>query len=306
MRVLVFLPLRTPIAAEPLVICWRASLRANLTLGDIMSVKSTSKRAALVALCLAFACCAASSSQGAADQISPPLPMTEAYTLVEDGKLTVAASLDFPPFENLVDGKAEGFEVDLMAAIADKLGLELNYLPTMKFDTIIPAITAGGTADVGVSGFTITPARQEEVDFSTPVCDTNQCIVVAAGSTVTGQADLKDVRIGAETGTTGLDWARENLTGASDIVAFDEYPAVFAALQSGQVAAVVLDKPVADYYINIAYGDCTVIEEIPTGEQYGLAISKDNPNLTAAVNKALEEIEADGTYAEIQQKWFGA
>ena len=227
------------------------------------------------------------------------------YTLVEDGKLTVAASLDFPPFENLNGNKIEGFEVDVMYAIAEELGLEINYLPTMKFDTIIPAIVAGGTADVGVSGFTITPQREEEVDFTTPICDTNQCIVVPAGSDITDVSQLEGVRVGAETGTTGLDWAKEHLTGAQEIVAFDEYPAVFAALQSNQVAAVVLDKPVADYYINIAYPDCQVVKEIPTGEQYGIAVSENNPALTEAINTAITTLHEDGTMAKLNQKWFG-
>lgn len=253
--------------------------------------------AALCALPLLASCSGSSESTQPAEGGS--------YTLVEEGKLTVAASLDFPPFENLENGDVVGFEVDLMKAIAEKMGLECSYLPTMKFDTIIPAIVAGGTADVGVSGFTITPEREEEVDFSTPICDTNQCIVVPAGSDITDESQLAGKRIGAETGTTGLSWAKENLADAQEVVAFDEYPAVFAALQSGQVAAVVLDKPVADYYINIAYPDCQVVKEIPTGEQYGIAVSKKNPNLTAAIDQAIAELESDGTIAELDRKWFG-
>ena len=93
---------------------------------------------------------------------------------------------------------------------------------------------------------------------------------------------------------------------AAQTTAFDEYTAVFAALQSGQVEAVVLDKPVAEYYINSAYGDCEIVEEIPTGEQYGIAVSKDNPNLTAAIDQAIADLQEDGTFAEIEEKWFGA
>ncbi|MBS6941161.1 MAG: transporter substrate-binding domain-containing protein, partial [Slackia piriformis] len=93
--------------------------------------------AALCALPLLASCAGGSGS----DTAEPAADGS--YTLVEDGKLTVAASLDFPPFENLNDGNVEGFEVDLMKAIAEQMGLECNYLPTMKFDTIIPAIVAG-------------------------------------------------------------------------------------------------------------------------------------------------------------------
>ena len=258
----------------------------------------------LVAVFALAGCSSGETSDSAADS-SSDAAADGSYALVEEGKLTVAASLDFPPFENLVDGQAEGFEVDLMTAIAEKLGLEINYLPTMKFDTIIPAIAAGGTADVGVSGFTITPEREEEVDFTTPICDTNQCIVVPAGSDIAGSADLSGKRIGGQSGTTGIDWANENVPDAAEVVTFDEYTAVFAALQSGQVEAVVLDKPVADYYVSTAYNDCEVVEEIPTGEQYGIAVSKDNPNLTAAINEAIAELQEDGTFAELEEKWFG-
>lgn len=276
-------------------------MRSVQTKGPEMKIKKLlAIGVAALALCMSFALvgCGGNAEESSADAAGD-------YALIEEGKLTVAASLDFPPFENLEDGEVVGFEVDLMQEIANRLNLELNYLPTMKFDTIIPAIVAGGTADVGVSGFTITPARMEEVDFSTPVCDTNQCLVVAEGSTVTDIDQLAGERVGAETGTTGLDWAKENIVDATEIVAFDEYPAVFAALQSGQVAAVVLDKPVADFYINKAYPDCKVVKEIPTGEQYGIAISKDNPELTAAINQAIEDMKADGTFEEIETKWFG-
>ena len=226
------------------------------------------------------------------------------YTLVEEGKLTVVASIDFPPFENLVDGQPEGFEVDLMTAIAEQMGLEVNYLPTMKFDALVPAIAAGGTADVSAAGITITPDREAEVDFTDPIMDSNQCIVVKKGSDIAGSADLSGKIIGGQSGTTGIDWAKENAPDA-EIKTFDEYTAVLAALQSGQVEAVVMDKPVADYYILNAYQDCEVVEAIPTGEQYGIAVSKNNPNLTAAINEALQELKDNGTYEEIQMKWFG-
>ena len=226
------------------------------------------------------------------------------FTLVEKDKLTVAASLDFPPFENFENNEAVGFEVDVMKAIAQDLGLELNYLPSMKFDTIIPAIAAGGSADVGVSGFTITPKRLKTIDFSDPICDTNQSIVTLSGSPIKTIEDLKGLRIGGETGTTGLDLSRELINDAEEIIAFDEYPAVFAALQSGQMKAAVLDKPVSEYYIKTAYPDCEVVQEIPTGEQYGIAISKDNPGLTEAINNSIKRLEESGKLDELKSKWF--
>ena len=269
---------------------------------------------AALSLCAVFALAGCSSGGDSSADTSATTEAAEStdaaatddgsYTLVEEGKLTVVASIDFPPFENLVDGQPEGFEVDLMTAIAEQMGLEVNYLPTMKFDALVPAIAAGGTADVSAAGITITPDREAEVDFTDPIMDSNQCIVVKKGSDIAGSADLSGKIIGGQSGTTGIDWAKENAPDA-EIKTFDEYTAVLAALQSGQVEAVVMDKPVADYYILNAYQDCEVVEAIPTGEQYGIAVSKNNPNLTAAINEALQELKDNGTYEEIQMKWFG-
>ena len=226
--------------------------------------------------------------------------------LVNDGKLTVAASLDFPPFENLnTDGEAEGFEVDLMKAICDEMGLECNYLPSTKFDTIVPLISAGGKADVGVSGFTVTPERAKEIDFTDVIMDINQGVAVMKDSGITSVDQLEGKKIGAQSGTTGYEWALENVEGA-DVLAFDEMTGVFAALQSGQVDAVAADLPVVQYYVLNAYQDAEVIAEVPTGEQYAIVVSKDNPALTKALNEAIAKLKADGTYDQLTQKWFGA
>ena len=229
---------------------------------------------------------------------------TSGYTLVSDGKLTIAASLDFPPFENLENGKPVGFAVDLMGLVCDQLGLECNYLSSVKFDTIIPMVSAGGKADVGVSSFTITEDRAKEIDFTVPYCDSNQALVVMAGSAYTTADDLSGKKVGAQSGTTGYDWASENIKDA-DVVAFDEMTAVFAALQAGQIDAIVVDLPVAQYYVKNAYTDAQVVQEIPTGEQYGIVVSKDNPGLTLALNDAITTLKSNGQYDELYQKWFG-
>lgn len=129
------------------------------------------------------------------------------YTLVNDGKLTVAASLDFPPFENLNGDKPEGFAVDLMTLLAEEMGLECEYLPSTKFDTIVPLIQTGGKADVGVSSFTITDKRLQQVDFTDPYCNVNQSITVRSDSGITDVAQLEGKKIGAQSGTTGYEWA---------------------------------------------------------------------------------------------------
>ena len=225
------------------------------------------------------------------------------YTLVNDGKLTVAASLDFPPFENLNGDTPEGFEVELMGLLAEEMGLEINYLPSTKFDTIVPLIQTGGKADVGVSGITITDERLDQVDFTDAVCDVNQSITVLKDSGVTDVAQLEGKKVGAQTGTTGYEWAAENIKDV-EMVGFDEMTAVFLALQSGQIDAIAVDLPVANYYVKTAYTDCQVIKEIPTGEQYAIAVSKDSPELTKALNTALKAVRENGKYDELAAKWL--
>lgn len=225
------------------------------------------------------------------------------YALVNDGKLTVAASLDFPPFENLNGNKPEGFAVELMGLLAEEMGLQANYLPSTKFDTVVPLIQAGGKADVGVSSITINDVRLEQVDFSDVYCDVNQSLTVLKSAGITDVKQLEGKKIGGQSGTTGYEWAAENIKGA-EVIAFDEMTAVFAALQSGQIDAVAVDLPVANYYVKTAYNDCQVIKEIPTGEQYGLAVSKENPELTKALNKALKAVKDNGKYAELEAKWL--
>lgn len=225
------------------------------------------------------------------------------YSLITDGKLTVAGSLDFPPFENLNGSAPEGFAVDLMGLLAEELGLESNYLPSTKFDTIVPLIQTGGKADVGVSSFTVTDARLEQVDFTDVYCDVNQSITVLKGAGITDVAQLEGKKVGAQTGTTGYEWAAENIKDV-EVIGFDEMTAVFAALQSGQIDAVAVDLPVANYYVKTAYTDCEVIKEIPTGEQYAIAVSKENPELTKALNTALKAVKENGKYAELEAKWL--
>ena len=225
------------------------------------------------------------------------------YTLVNDGKLTVAASLDFPPFENLNGDTPEGFEVELMGLLAEEMGLEINYLPSTKFDTIVPLIQTGGKADVGVSSFTITDKRLQQVDFTDPYCNVNQSITVRSDSGITDVAQLEGKKVGAQTGTTGYEWAAENIKDA-EVTGYDEMTAVFAALDSGQIDAVSVDLPVANYYVKTAYTDCQVIKDIPTGEQYAIAVSKDSPELTKALNTALKAVRENGKYDELAAKWL--
>lgn len=264
---------------------------------------------------LAVACALAMTIVGCSGggQTSAPATSDDAsgagYTLVEDGTITVASDLANAPLDFVDEktGEAQGFEIDLITAIADKLGLECEVLPAMKFDTIVPLIEQGGKADVGVSNITITDARMEQVDFTNSYMDSNQGLVTlsSAGEVTEDSLNVEGTKIAVQAGTTGASWVEENLPNA-EVVALDDPVVAVTGVQTGLYAAAVADLPVMTYLCSNSFTDCKVAIEIPTGEQYGIAVNKDNPGLTEAINGALAELEEEGYISELEVKWLGA
>lgn len=229
------------------------------------------------------------------------------YTLVQPGKIIVASDLANPPFDFVENNEPKGFEVDLMKKVAEKLGLECEYLPAMKFDSIIPLIKQGGKADVGVSNFTITDERKQEIDFTDPYVDSNQGVVTKVGAerADAGSLNAEGVTIACQAGTTGEAWAQENLPKAT-IKSLDDPVAAVTGVQTGLYDAAAADLPVMKYLCSNSFTDCQVSIEIPTGEQYGIVVSKDNAGLTEAINAALAELADDGSIKELEIEWFGS
>jgi len=247
------------------------------------------------------------SSDGGAPTDAAPADASE-YTLVNEGKLTCISNLYFPPFEYMDEktGEPMGFDIDMSKSLAEHLGLEVNWLPSQAFDSLVPTIKAGGTADVAIAGMTITDARKAEVDMSDPYVDSNQSLVTKVGSEDTLETlNAPEKKIAVQAGTTGADWAAENLPEAT-IVPLDDIISAMNGVLTGSYDGLVTDLPVSSYQIKNSFTDLQIIEEIPTGEQYGIAVSKDNPGLTAAINAALEAMENDGSRAAIETTWFGA
>ena len=259
------------------------------------------------AMGLVLTACGGSKTDGGAADTAADAAAAE-YTLVNEGKLTCISNLFFPPFESMDEktGEPVGFDIDMSKSLAEHLGLEVNWLPSQAFDSLVPTIKAGGTADIAIAGMTITDARKAEVDMSDPYVDSNQSLVVKVGSGLTQDA-LNDSSktIAVQSGTTGAEWAQENLPNAT-IKPLSTVIEAMNGCQTGLYDAVVCDLPVSKYQIKRSYADLEIIEEIPTGEQYGIAISKDNPGLTAAVNAALAEMMEDGSMAAIESEWFGS
>ena len=241
-----------------------------------------------------------------ADQPAGDQPAAAAdYTLLNEGKLTVATSPDFPPFENLDGDQYVGLDMDIMKAVAEKMGLEFNPV-SIQFDGIIPAIVSGGQADCAISGITIEPERLEQVDFSKPYYTDDLAIVVMGGDITEANVDeaLANVTIAVQSGTTGESYSKETYPTAT-VSAYGNANDSFAALQAGQAQAVITNKAVAESMLS-SYTDAVIVKNIATGEEYGIAVSKDNPGLTAAIDAALAELQADGTIETLTAQWMSA
>lgn len=227
---------------------------------------------------------------------------TQQFETIEEGVLTVGSDIPYEPFEFGREPDYEGFDIDIVNAIAERLGLEVKIVKT-PFDTIFRNL-AQGRFDMVASATTITEERKRTVDFSDPYFNADQSLVVPADSDIQSVDDLEGETIGAQLGTTGAEYAQNEID-AGSVRTYDVVDDAFQALQAGQIVAAVIDFPVAKR-AEVETGDVKVVQTIQTDEQYGLAFAKDSTALREAVNQALAEIKQDGTYEEIFRKWFDA
>ena len=276
----------------------------NITRRQFVPLAAASAMAAFgVAGCSNDTASTATGSTPAADTGSADASSDGELTLFESGKLTFATSPDYPPFENLEDGEYVGLDMDLGRAIAEELGLECEY-PHLDFDSIIPAIVAGGQADAGLSGISITPEREEQVLFTDPYYIDNQAVAVMSDNTEITEDNAAEalnneaVTIAVQSGSTGADFAAENFPNAEQLP-FPNFTDAFAAVQAGQADAVCGNKAVVDQMLAGAYSDEHTVLTSATGEEYAIAVSQDNPDLVDAMNEAIAALTEDGTLDEI-------
>jgi len=220
----------------------------------------------------------------------------------EEGELVVGMDAAYKPFEYQDEnGEIVGFDVDILKAITDKLGVELD-LQNTSFDGIIPGLQAK-KYDLIMSAMTITEDRKKAVNFSDPYFDASQVIAIMEDNNeIKGVDDLQGKVIAVQLGTTG-DLEVSEMKGIKEIKRFDTIPEAFIALQNRQVAAVVNDLPVTKAYIK-EHPEVKVVGEALTIEQYGIAFRKADTKLMEKINEALIELKQEGTYDKIYAKWF--
>jgi ABC-type amino acid transport substrate-binding protein len=216
------------------------------------------------------------------------------------GTLTVGSDIPYPPFEQGKAGNYTGFDIELMEAIGEKIGRTPEFQDT-SFETIFRDV-AQGKFEAVISAATITEEREKAVAFSDPYYLSEQAILVKEGSDIESLADLSGKTIGAQQGTTGLELAKEE-SNASEIRPFPEGPDAVNGLKSGTIEAAIIDAPVAQNAVEKA-GGVEIAEKVPTEEEYGIALAKDNTELLDEINQGLKEVIDDGTYTTIYEKWF--
>lgn len=226
--------------------------------------------------------------------------------VVEKGKLTTCTHLPYPPFQFEQDGKIVGFDVALVDLVAKNLQVEQKILDTPFENFKTGAFLNSGECDLAAAGMTITDERKKNVDFSVPYFDATQALLATKKSGVKTLADIKSQKkkLGAQAETTGESYAKSE---GFDPVAFESSDAVLNGLRTGQVDAVVIDYPVVQGWLKDKANAAQFVlgENIETGEQYGFSVKKGNDKLRAAIDKAIKDARADGTYDKLYEQWIG-
>lgn len=221
--------------------------------------------------------------------------------LVQEGKLVMVTNAEFPPYEYHEANEIVGIDVEIAKEIAKKLGAELE-IEDIAFGSIIPEVTSG-KADMGMAGISVTEDRKLSVDFSNSYAKTTQVVIVKEDSAIMKPGELEGKTIGVQEGTTG-----DILSGDIKDAMIERYAKGVEAVQSlmqNKVDAVVIDQETAKVFVGENSG-IKILEEAFVEEEYAIAIKKGNTVLLDNVNKALEELKAEGKIDEIVNKYINA
>lgn len=226
----------------------------------------------------------------------------ELEEIKERGVLRIAMSGQYPPF-NFVNEQNEvvGFDPAIGTEIAKRMGLETEIITT-AWDGIIGGLLAG-KYDAVVGSMSITPERQEVIDFVGPYYNTKRAIFTKAGSDITTVEQLDDVKVGVTLGETHEQWVRDQ---GYNVSTYKGLPELLLELDNGRVDAIVNDSIPVMLAMKAGQYDLAMIED-PNAQPVaaGIAIRKGNPELAAAMQKALDDMMADGTYLAIAEEWVG-
>jgi polar amino acid transport system substrate-binding protein len=233
--------------------------------------------------------------------------------------IKVGTDATFPPFEYVENDNITGFDMELIKAILTDLGYEVE-ISDMGFDQLISAVQSG-IIDVVAAGMTIDEERLQQISFSVPYYTSDQSVLVRTDSTltITNYSDFANLKLGAQTGTTGALWVEEHLLNNTWLqeqninyslnVTLDTYTSYTDAVldltlpTGGRIDAVIVDKPVGNEFAE--NGDTKVIYTILTNESFGFGVKKENTALLQKINQQLTEYMASAEWEALLNKYFG-
>lgn len=219
----------------------------------------------------------------------------------ETTKIRVATDATWPPFEYVNDQKEiVGFDIDLFKAIAEKEGLEIEFV-NVGFDPLLAGM-AQGTYDAAISSITITTDRQKDMLFSDPYYAAGQIIVVRKDNTsITGINNLSG-NVGAQIGTTGA--MEVEKVAAAKLKTYDDVGLAFQDLVNGQIDAVISDNWLALGYVAKNASTLKTAGNMFTSESYGIAVAKSKTDLLTKINSGLAKVKTEGLIETLSKKWI--
>lgn len=203
------------------------------------------------------------------------------------------------------DNELVGFDIDYARAAAEYMGVEVKFQP-IDWKTKENELSSD-RIDLIWNGYTITPEREEKVDFTKPYLENDQVVVVLEDSEIESLEDLAGEVVGLQALSSAMDALESHpiFDEIGEITEFADNVLALSDLKSGRVEAVVIDEVVINYYMSKEEDTFRLLDESLAPEQYGVGVKKGNTELLEKLQAALDEMNEDGTAAEISEKWFG-
>ncbi len=221
----------------------------------------------------------------------------------QDKTLRVGTDATFPPMEFVDGGKRTGFDIELTEALAKVMGKQVEWVD-IDFKGLIPGLISK-RFDLAMSAIYITDERKKVVDFSDAYYAGGLVAMVKENNAAIKKlSDLDGKKVSVQVGTKSVGYLQQNFPKV-ERVEVEKNQEMFNLVDIGRADAAVTGKPAAYQYVRTRPG-LRVLDEQLTTEEYGIALRKDTPELTKAVNAALAKLKADGSYAAIVKKWFSA
>lgn len=225
----------------------------------------------------------------------------------DDGKLIMATNAEFPPYEYHEGDAIVGIDAEIAAAIAEKLGMELE-IADVDFDSIIPGVQEG-KYDMGMAGMTVTDKRLEKVAFSDSYAKGVQVVIVKEDGDIATLDDVNGKKVGVQQGTTGDIYASSSVEeggyGEENVTKYANGALAVEALKAGKVDCVIIDNEPAKAYVAANEG-LKILDTEYANEDYAICFAKENTELQTKVNNALKELIADGTVQDIVDQYINA